>query len=164
MDIFYKPPMQRPDECKVLENNYIKCLMQKALKDKVMVDKCVLDGVLFFPLECPRYFSKFDDPVEFKRKFRDYFSRMKVTTDYDRQYPVEYKRVMDLRNTNFGYPEDIEKNHKVQKFTDEFEPKYSVHLTPYEEGEANPEGARGWNKDVPMHERLYGKRIEFQQL
>ncbi len=47
------------------------CLMQKSMQDKVLVNQCVLDSVLWFPLECPRAFGKFDDPVEFKRKFTD---------------------------------------------------------------------------------------------
>ena len=61
MDLFYKPPIQRPDECRALEENYMNCLMQKAMKDKVLVNQCVLDSVLWFPLECPRAFGKFDD-------------------------------------------------------------------------------------------------------
>ena len=82
MDIFYKPPMQRADECKALEENYMNCLMQKALKDKVLVNRCVLDSVLWFPLECPRAFGKFDDPVEFKKKFRDFFSQNKSIMEH----------------------------------------------------------------------------------
>jgi hypothetical protein len=35
MDYFYAPPLQRDDECAALEDNYMNCLMQKALKDKV---------------------------------------------------------------------------------------------------------------------------------
>ena len=65
---------QRADECKALEENYMNCLLQKSLKDKVFVNRCVLDSVLWFHLECPRAASKFDDPVEFKRKYRDFFA------------------------------------------------------------------------------------------
>ena len=35
MDFFYKPPIQRPDECAALEENYMNCLLQKSLKDRV---------------------------------------------------------------------------------------------------------------------------------
>ena len=74
MDFFYKSPMQRPDECKALEENYMNCLLQKALKDRVFNNKCVLDSVLWFHLECPKSVQAFDDPNTFKLKFRDFFS------------------------------------------------------------------------------------------
>ena len=77
MDQFYKPPLQRHDECDVLEENYVNCLLQKALKDKVGSNKCVLDSILWFHLECPRRASEFDDKFEFKRKFREFFAVQK---------------------------------------------------------------------------------------
>ena len=81
MDTFYKPPMQRRTECRALEDNYMNCLFQKALNDKVFVNRCVLDSVLWFHLECPRAAAKFDDPVEFNRKFRDFFAHNKSIAD-----------------------------------------------------------------------------------
>ena len=54
MDFFYKPNSARPDECKVLEENYTNCLLQKSLKDRVMNNKCVMDSILWFHLECPK--------------------------------------------------------------------------------------------------------------
>ena len=77
MNIFYKPPLQRKVECRALEENYMNCMFQKALKDKVMVNRCVLDSVLWFHVECPKDVAKFDDPIEFKRKFRDFFAANK---------------------------------------------------------------------------------------
>ena len=74
MDIFYKPPLQREDECDALEENYMNCLMQKALRDRVFNDRCKLDSILWFHLECPKSVSKFDNPIEFKRKWRDFFA------------------------------------------------------------------------------------------
>ena len=74
MDQFYKPPLQRPDECRTLEINYMNCMLQKALKDKVMTNKCVMDSILWFHLECPREAARFDDKHEFKRKWRDFFA------------------------------------------------------------------------------------------
>ena len=74
MDFFYKPPVQRPDECGALEENYINCLMQKSLKDRVFNNKCVMDSILCFHLECPRHAMAFDDPDTFKLKFRDFFA------------------------------------------------------------------------------------------
>ena len=61
MNIFYKPPLQRGDECEALEDNYMNCLVQKALKDRVLTNKCVLDSILWFHLECPKAAAKFDD-------------------------------------------------------------------------------------------------------
>ena len=77
MDQFYKPPLQRPDECATLEENYINCLLQKALKDKVQSNRCVLDSILWFHIECPRAAAQFDDKFEFKRKFREFFAVQK---------------------------------------------------------------------------------------
>ena len=55
--------------------------MQKALKDKVLVNRCVLDSVLWFHVECPRWVDKYDDPIEFKKKFRDFFAQNKSIYD-----------------------------------------------------------------------------------
>ena len=65
---------QASKECDALEDNYMNCMFQKALNDKVIVNRCVLDSVLWFHIECPRAAGKFDDPIEFKRKFRDFFA------------------------------------------------------------------------------------------
>ena len=81
MDVFYKPPLQDPNECNNLEENYMNCLMQKALKDHVLTNKCVLDSVLWYHLECPKESSKFDDPIEFKRKWRDFLGQQRHTYD-----------------------------------------------------------------------------------
>ena len=81
MDLFYKPPLQRPDECKSLEDNYLNCLLQKSLKDRVLTNRCVLDSVLWFHLECPKAAAKFDDPIEFKRKFRDFFAETRTAIE-----------------------------------------------------------------------------------
>ena len=74
MGQFYAPPLQRPDECKSLEANYMNCMLQKALKDRVTINRCVMDSILWFHLECPKEVAKFDDKFEFKRKWRDFFA------------------------------------------------------------------------------------------
>ena len=79
MDYFYAPPKQYVDECKALELNYMNCLMQKAVKDRVFINKCVLDSVLWFKLECPKDHAKFDDPVQFKMKWRDWLAYQKAS-------------------------------------------------------------------------------------
>ena len=50
------------------------CLVQKAMKDHVFTNKCVLDSVLWFHLECPSFVEKFDNPAEFRAKVRDFFA------------------------------------------------------------------------------------------
>ena len=50
------------------------CLMQKAMRDRVLTNRCNMDSILWFHLECPKNVAKFDDPIEFKRKFRDFFA------------------------------------------------------------------------------------------
>jgi len=79
MDFFYKPPLERWDECAALEENYTNCLFQKAVKDKVFTNKCVLDSILWFKLECPKTHSKWDDPAYFKSKIRDFFAHQRHT-------------------------------------------------------------------------------------
>ena len=74
MNMFYKPPVQGRAECNALEQNYQNCIVQKALKDRITSNKCNLDSVLFFHLECPRRVSEYDDAHEFRRKFKDFFS------------------------------------------------------------------------------------------
>ena len=86
MDFFYKPPLQRNDECTSLENNYMNCLMQKALNDNVQTNRCNMSSLLWFNLECPRWINQFDDPVGFKHKFKKFF---------DEQY---FQRMTSVRN------------------------------------------------------------------
>ena len=54
MDFFYRPPIERADECEALETNYMNCLLQKSMKDRVFNNKCVMDSILWFHLECPK--------------------------------------------------------------------------------------------------------------
>ncbi len=49
-------------ECKWLEKNYIDCVLQKAMKDKIQDNVCSLEHVLWYHLECPDYAKKWDEP------------------------------------------------------------------------------------------------------
>ena len=93
MDFFYKPPMQRPDECAALEENYVNCLMQKALKDRVLNNRCVMDSILWFHLECPKHAAAFDDPGHFKLKFKQFFSATKHEAETLLELPENYKKL-----------------------------------------------------------------------
>ena len=88
------------------------CMLQKALKDRVKFNKCVLDSVLWFHLECPRHVAKFDNPIEFKRKWRDFFAISKSFMQHLQQ-SEEADRIED----EFGhvqYPEDVKVKQDVQ--------------------------------------------------
>ena len=74
MDYFYQAPNERKPECEALEKNYMNCLVQKSMKDKVFNNKCVLDSVLWFHLECPTYVAAYDDPAQFRAKVRDFYA------------------------------------------------------------------------------------------
>ena len=113
MDTFYKAPSQRGPECNALEDNYMNCLFQKALNDKVYVNRCVLDSVLWFHIECPKRASQFDDPIEFKRKWRDFFSHNKSIADATKTRSKADERVEKLYGYQSGYPEDIQTYKKV---------------------------------------------------
>ena len=134
--------------------------MQKSLKDKVFVNRCILDSVLWFPIECPRAFGKFDDPVEFKRKWRDFFAQNKSIMENLSHKTESEKRLKKEFGHHRGYPEDIKYNTKVQKYFDEFRPKYSVDVVPYDADEPDPNEGRGWNTVIEPKDVLYGKRIE----
>ena len=57
------------------------CLLQKAMRDRVLTNRCVMDSILWFHLECPKSVAKFDDPLEFKRKFRDFFADTRTAAE-----------------------------------------------------------------------------------
>ena len=162
MDIFYKPPRQRTVECRALEENYVNCLMQKALKDKVFVNRCVLDSVLWFHLECPRAASKFDDPVEFKRKFRDFFAANKSLLENNTQKTPSQRRIKDQYGYTSGYPEDMRINKRVVKFQDEFE-KFSVMNQRIDLDEEDPNEGKFLDQETDPVDLLYNQKLEWQQ-
>ena len=104
----------------MLEENYMNCLMQKALKDKITVNRCVLDSILWFHTECPRAASEFDDPVEFKRKFRNFFASNKSIADNARFQTKEMRKMKEQYGFQSGYAEDYKLNKKAVKFNEEF--------------------------------------------
>ena len=119
MDLFYKPPLQRADECSALEENYMNCLLQKSMRDKVLTNRCVMDSILWFHLECPKAAAKFDDPIEFKRKFRDFFAETRTAATQITSLSDDAKRVRDEYN-HVSYPEDIRVHKEVRLFQDTF--------------------------------------------
>ena len=161
MDTFYKPPVQRRVECGALEDNYMNCLFQKAMQDKVFVNRCVLDSVLWFHLECPRAAAKFDNPIEFKKKFRDFFAHNKSIADSVRQNMSNAdKRVQKQYGFQGGYAEDVKINKKAAKFLQEFK-----HLSPdaqaVDPDEEDPDESTGLHTPIEKNsDVVYGRRLE----
>ena len=149
MDYFYVPPLQRDDECQALEDNYMNCLMQKAMQDKVLVNKCVLDSVLFFPLECPKWHAKFDDPTEFKLKFKKFIAETKSAANYwlnetekDKQLKREFGHAL--------YPEDIRPYKEAVQFTEDFR-QYDIQYHPVDDPDEEFEPIPLLHEETPKH-------------
>lgn len=115
MDFFYKPPMQRPDECQALEENYMNCMVQKSLKDRVMTNRCVMDSILWFHLECPKAAQAFDDPNAFKIKFRDYFAHLKLDAQILYERPEHLEKLREEYDINIA-PDDVRYRKEVGDF------------------------------------------------
>ena len=132
MDFFYKPPVQRADECQELEKNYMTCLLQKALKDRVFNNRCNMDSILWYHLECPQSAAEFDEPDTFKLKFRDLFAAQKLDREIMEQ-PLEHmERLRKEYNSNVG-PDDIRLRTEVQDFMQEYKAQDPIRV-PDEEG------------------------------
>ena len=102
------------------------CLLQKALRDKVLTNRCNMDSILWFHLECPKAVSKFDDPLEFKRKFRDFFADAKTAAE-NMTYMSEETRKIKEEYNHTPYPEDVRLHKEYRQFQDtfkEFSPVY----------------------------------------
>ena len=89
------------------------------MRDKVLTNRCVMDSILWFHLECPKAAAKFDDPIEFKRKFRDFFAETRTAATQITSLTDDAKRVRDEYN-HVSYPEDIRVHKEVRLFQDTF--------------------------------------------
>ena len=160
MDLFYKPPLQRPDECMALEDNYMNCMMQKALRDNVLTNRCIMDSILWFHLECPKAASKFDDPNHFKLKFREFFAEQRTAMENYSQMNEEHSRVKAEYDKTF-YPEDLRPKMQVKAFEEQFA-DHSPDFNP-SEGDEEDRGAF-WNEvksNIDHKNSDYGKRPEW---
>ena len=115
MDFFYKPPVQRADECAALEENYINCMLQKALKDRVLTNRCVMDSILWFHLECPKAVAAFDDPDTFKMKFRDFFAHQKLDAQILYERPANMEKLREEYDIS-GSPDDVRFKSVAEEF------------------------------------------------
>lgn len=157
MDLFYKPPLERPDECHALEENYMNCLFQKALRDRVSTNRCVMDSILWFHLECPKAVSQFDDPMAFKRKVRDFLAEARTAMENVVSMSDDQQRVHD--EYNFApYPEDIKEHKELRQFKEVFD-QYSPVTKPEEEDEYENEDLTEADEDIDKKaiDHDYGK-------
>ena len=120
MDLQYKPPLQDKRECRSLEDNYLNCLFQKALKDNVTLNRCVLDSILWFHLECPKAAGEFDDPVKFKRKFRNFFIQNAQAAKNQKQLREEVQSIKKDYDILSSYPEDIKAVEELLPYQERF--------------------------------------------
>ena len=109
------------------------CLLQKSLRDRVLTDRCNMDSILWFHLECPKDVAKFDDPVEFKRKFRNFFAETRTAAENATFMSDETKRIRD-EYSHVAYPEDVRERKEYRLFQDTFK-QYSPILRPQTEDE-----------------------------
>lgn len=65
-----------------------------------------MDSILWFHLECPKAASKFDDPIEFKRKWARFFAEVRTVGDVVTTKDENLKK-LDEEYTLLAYPEDI---------------------------------------------------------
>ena len=130
MDIGYRPPSQRPDECHALEQNYMNCIYQKAVNDNVFSNKCIMDNILWFHLECPKYVDFWDNPNYFKLKMRNYINE-KILNELKVQ-PSSHKILNQNTYNKTLYPEDQALNSHLKEFTDKFEKEHHPAHNPEE--------------------------------
>ena len=154
MDLFYKPPLERFDECQALEDNYMNCMFQKALRDKVMNNRCNMDSILWFHLECPKHVSRFDNPVEFKRKVANYLAEVRT---YRQAMVTETEESKKLENeySFTAYPEDIKEHKELRQFKETFD-HYSPVVRPDPAEEYEEEEPTEWDFEVDKKEAEYG--------
>ena len=152
MDFFYKPPQEGADECEALEENYMNCLMQKSLKDRVFANRCKLDSILWFHLECPKSKDKFDDPVEFRLKWRDWFAQQKQDAESVIDNSAEGKRVRQEFDAQLN-PEDINLRQDAVAFFKEHQ-QYDPEIHPETDNEDTDTLVEA-PADIPAKERQY---------
>ena len=80
------------------------CIYQKAVSDNVMFNKCGLDNVLWFHLECPKWIDFWDNPNYFKVRMRNYINE-KIIGDLKNQPTGDQKHNAFEFNQTL-YPED----------------------------------------------------------
>ena len=138
------------------------CMLQKALKDKVFTNKCVLDSILWFHVECPRSVAAFDDPQEFKRKWRGFFALQKSYQEH--RTDSDEAKAVEMEFDHISYPEDVKDRKELRQFREEFKEFDPI---------LHPEAADDWATEVlqddkdsetPISDRGYGKKTKITEV
>lgn len=151
MDFFYKPNAARPDECKVLEENYMNCLLQKAMKDRVTNNKCVLDSILWFHLECPKQAAAFNDPDSFKYKFRDLFATIKA--DAEVLYTPDITDKLRVEYDTSRSPDDVGYKREIGSFMQDYKQHHPGRVV--DENGDSDDVPNPWNVEIEPSHRNY---------
>lgn len=96
--------------------NYLNCLLQKAVKDRVPLNSCDLELILWYHLECPDYAKKFDDPKHEKYLKRQMFNLLTVP------YMSMRMSEMNAKNKKESVISDFEKKRKFIEYPEEIKP------------------------------------------
>ena len=118
-----------------------------------MNNRCVLDSVLWFHLECPKDVAKFDNSNDFKRKFRDFFAETRSVVDLytaEDEDSKEIKKQYDF----IAYPEDAYPRKEIKRFEEEFK-KFSPIYHPEAEDDLETEEEDEMDEDTPLAEIDY---------
>ena len=116
-----------------------------------------MDSLLWFHLECPKDAAKFDDPLEFKRKFRNFFALQKANAELLLVKSDEEKRIYNEYGHQ-AYPEDIREKIQVRQFPDEFK-QFSPALHPESEDDWENEDLNEYDEEPAPKDREYGKQL-----
>ena len=74
-----------------------------------------MDSILWFHLECPKAASKFDNPIEFKRKFRDFIAEARTAADV--VFTMDDETAKIKKDYNYvQYPEDVRERKELRAF------------------------------------------------
>ena len=125
------------------------------MRDRVLTNRCVMDSILWFHLECPKAVAKFDDPVEFKRKFRDFLADTRSAAEHVNYQSESAKRVK-AEYEHMQYPEDIREHKEFRQFEDEFR-EFSPVIKPEPEEEFD-------NEDLPDNFEVDPKAVKYGQV
>ena len=117
-----------------------------------------MDSILWFHLECPKQASKFDDPLEFKRKFRDFFADTRTAAENVTAISEEGRRIRD-EYAHVSYPEDVREHKEYRLFQDTFKEFSPVHK-PESEDDYETEELHEFD-DIDKKNSAYGKRPAF---
>ena len=105
-------------------------MFQKALKDRVVVNRCSIDAILWFHLECPKAAAAFDDPDKFRLKMYKFFKMNQLAAQLDKQTAQEYESdypMTDLEKYQTTVPDNNYKGmsdiQDLRKIIDKYGPK-----------------------------------------